>query len=120
MQQRRVQSITIHASTQNQLPPSPGEWSARECLQHLVDIERMVFPLCVGYLLAEQDFPAAEPDAQGSTPVAAQTPAEIATEFMRLRTDALARFDTITNADLTKRAHHQELGIVIRSELIHE
>ena len=51
------------------LPPSAGEWSALECLQHLVDTDRMVFPLRVGYLLAGQDFPAFDPDAQGSTPV---------------------------------------------------
>ena len=102
------------------LAPSPGEWSALECLQHLVDTERMVFPLRVGYLLAEQDFPAFDPDAQGSAPVTAQSPADIVADFMRLRTDALALFDTVTVADLTKRARHQELGMVTLSELIHE
>lgn len=102
------------------LPSSPGEWSALECLQHLIDTDRMVFPLRVGYLLAEQDFPAFDPDTQGSTPVVAQTPAALVTEFLRLRTDALALFDTVTSADLTKRARHQALGIVTLSELLHE
>ncbi len=33
------------------LPPKDSEWSALQCLQHLVDTERMVFPKRVGYLL---------------------------------------------------------------------
>jgi len=102
------------------LPPAVGEWSALECLQHLVDTERMVFPLRVKYLLAEQDFPAFDPDSQGSAPIAEQAPAALAKEFVRLRTASLAIFDTVTAADLVKRARHQELGIVTLSELLHE
>jgi len=102
------------------LPPAPGEWSALACLQHLCDTERMVFPLRVRYLLAEQDFPAFDPDAQGSAPVASQTPAAVAAEFVHLRTAALAIFDQVTVADLTKRARHQELGVVTLSELLHQ
>lgn len=102
------------------LPPAPGEWSALACLQHLCDTERLVFPVRVHYLLAEQDFPAFDPDAQSSAPVASQTPADVAAEFARLRTAALVTFDQVTVADLTKRARHQELGVVTLSELLHE
>ena len=102
------------------LPAAPGEWSALECLHHLVDTERLVFPLRVNYLLAEQDFPAFDPDSQGSPPVAAQSPAALAAELARLRTASLALFDTVTSADLEKRARHQELGLVTLSELLHE
>lgn len=102
------------------LPPAPGEWSALACLQHLIDTERMVFPMRVNYLLAEQDFPAFDPDSQGGAPLVDQSPAALAAEFARLRTLALAVFDTVTAADLTKRARHQELGIVTLSELLHE
>lgn len=102
------------------LPPKAGEWSALQCLQHLVDTERMVFPKRVGYLLAEQDFPAFDPDSQGSAPTAEQSPAALAAEFARLRAEGLAVLDTVTVADLSKRARHQELGIVTLSELIHE
>jgi hypothetical protein len=102
------------------LPPKAGEWSALQCLQHLVDTERMVFPKRVGYLLAGQDFPAFDPDSQGSAPVADQSPAALAAEFARLRTEAMAVLDTVTVADLSKHARHQELGVVTLSELIHE
>jgi hypothetical protein len=102
------------------MPPAPGAWSALECLQHLVDAERLVFPLRVNYLLAEQDFPAFDPDSQGSAPLVDQSPAGLAADFARLRTAALALFDTVTTADLPKRARHQELGMVTLSELLHE
>lgn len=102
------------------MAPAAGQWSALQCLQHLVDAERMVFPKRVHYLLTGQDFPAFDPDSQGSTPVAEQTPMALAAEFGRLRTEALAAYDTVTAADLSKRARHQELGVVTLSELIHE
>lgn len=100
--------------------PLPGEWSALECLQHLVDTERSVFPPRVTYLLAEQDFPAFDPDSQGTPPQPGQSPAELAAEFQRLRADGLARLEQVTPGDLGKRARHAELGIVTLSELLHE
>jgi hypothetical protein len=43
--------------------PAQGEWSAAECLRHLVEAERDVFPVRVRYFLQGQDFPANDPDA---------------------------------------------------------
>jgi hypothetical protein len=99
-------------------PPAPGEWSALECLQHLVDTERWVFPARVKYLLAGQDFPAFNPDMEGSKP--ANTPADLAAEFARLRAEGLIALNQVTPADLTRQARHQELGLVSMSELLHE
>lgn len=100
--------------------PAPGQWSAVECLQHLVDTERWVFPTRVQALLASQDFPAFDPDSQGSQPNVNQGPAGLAAEFARLRAKSLQVLDTITLADLPRQARHQELGIVSLSELLHE
>ena len=36
--------------------PAAGEWSALECLQHLIDAERWVFPSRILAFLAEEDF----------------------------------------------------------------
>ena len=44
------------------LPPAPGEWSALECLQHLVDTE-LVFQFRPDAFLAGRDFPAFDPDS---------------------------------------------------------
>jgi hypothetical protein len=45
--------------------PLAGEWSALDCLDHLLDTEREVFSNRVRYFLAGQDFPAFDPDAEG-------------------------------------------------------
>jgi hypothetical protein len=57
--------------------PAPGEWSALECLQHLLDTEQLVFPARVEHFLAGRDFPAFNPDAEG-TPLGVRSPAEMA------------------------------------------
>lgn len=101
-------------------PPAEGEWSALECLQHLVDTEETVFAARVRFLLAEQDFPAFDPDREGTKPEAALAPADLAGEFSRQRTRSLALIDTLAEADLKKRARHAELGPVTLEELLHE
>ncbi|GAB4447654.1 MAG: hypothetical protein Kow0031_30200 [Anaerolineae bacterium] len=99
-------------------PPAAGEWSAADCLQHLVDTERWVFPARVEAILAGQDFPAFDPDKQGSK--AALSPAELAAEFARLREQGLATFKKVTPGDLGKQARHSELGVVSLSQLLNE
>lgn len=100
--------------------PARGEWSARECLQHLVDAERSVFPVRVRALLAGQDFAAYDPDSQGTISSGQRAPVELAAEFAALRTDSLALIGQLTVPDLARRARHQELGPVTLSELLHE
>jgi len=100
--------------------PAPGEWSAHECLQHLIDTERMVFPARVGYLLRGEDFPAFHPDADGSQSNKETNSYELAKLFERLRTDSLDILMRVNPQDLTKRARHQELGIVSLEELVNQ
>jgi uncharacterized damage-inducible protein DinB len=99
------------------IPPAEGEWSAKDCLAHLVDTERFVFPVRVQALLDERDFRAFNPDTEG-------TPADawpaMAAEFGRLRVQSLRLLAQVTPADLNKRARHPELGLVTLSELVHE
>ncbi len=102
------------------LPPAPGEWSAGECLQHLIDTERWVFPVRVEALLAGRDFAAFDPDSQGTKPDVAHTPAQQAAEFAQLRNGGLAILSRVTAGDLLRQARHSELGLVTLSELLHE
>lgn len=102
------------------LPPAEGEWSALDCLQHLVDTERWVFPVRVRAFLAGQDFPAFDPDSQGTKSGNQLLPVELAAEFAALRTASLALFEKLTPSDLARQARHQELGLVTLSELLHE
>ncbi len=101
-------------------PPAPKEWSALECLQHLTDTEQSVFPVRIKYLLAEQDFPAFDPDSQGTKPAANRSPLDLVAEFARLRTESLSLLSEVTPRDLSRRARHQELGPVTLNELLHE
>ena len=102
------------------LPPAPKEWSALECLQHLVDAERSVFPVRIKAILAGQDFPAFDPDSQGTKSSSDLSQKELAEEFASLRAASLELFDQLTQSDLTRKARHHELGIVTMSELLHE
>jgi hypothetical protein len=100
-------------------PPAPGEWSALECLQHLIDAEP-VFQFRVDAFLAGRDFPAFDPDSQGTKPEAGRTPADLAAEYARLRAVSLDALARLTPGDLDRQAIHQELGRVTLSEMVHE
>jgi hypothetical protein len=100
--------------------PAPGEWSAHDCLKHLVDTERWVFPARVGYLLRGEAFPAFNPRAGDSAPDAPSDPVELATAFARLRDDSLKLLAGLRPENLASKARHQELGIVSLGEMLNE
>ena len=99
--------------------PALGQWSALECLQHLVDTER-VFRFRLQCLLEGKDFPAFNPDQQGTKPGAQPSPAALAAEFTRLRAESLQALSRIQTSDLGRKARHQELGTVTLEEMVHE
>jgi len=101
------------------LPPGPGDWSALECLQHLIDTEP-VFQFRVNAFLAGQDIPGFDPDSQGTKPEVGRNPADLAAEYARLRAVSLEALSRLTADDLGRRAVHQELGRVTLSEMVHE
>jgi hypothetical protein len=101
-------------------PLPAGKWSALDCLQHLFDTERWVFPTRIEAILAGQDFPAFDPDSQGTKPDVTQAPAALAEKFARLRLGGLAVLKKVTLTDLNRPARHQELEVVTLSELLHE
>jgi hypothetical protein len=99
-------------------PPAPGEWSALDCLQHIIDSEP-VFQLRVDLFLEGRDyFPNFDPDTQG-TKTGGRSPAAVVDEFTRLRALGLAALSRITPPDLPRRAIHQELGPVTLEEMLH-
>jgi hypothetical protein len=101
-------------------PPVPGEWSAMECLNHLLDTERFVFPSRVRALLAGQDFPAFDPSTQGTVLRPDQDAFELAREFAHLREESLSLLERVNETDLARSAFHQELGRVTLGELLHK
>ena len=100
-------------------PPAANEWSALECLQHLHDAERRVFPMRMQALLNSEDIAAFDPDKEG-TKSSLWTPAELAADFARLRTENLAMLEHVGLTDLARSGKHSELGVVTLGELLHE
>jgi DinB superfamily len=99
--------------------PAPGEWSAVECLRHLLDTERGVFPVRVRAFLAGEDFRAFDPDTEG-TPAGGASAAELAASFARARAESLRTLEGLTPDDLPRTAGHSELGMVTLEQMLHE
>jgi len=98
--------------------PALGEWSAHECLQHIVDTEQMVFPARLGYLLRGEDFAAFNPDDDGTKPIMDLSSYKLATELDRLRTENINMLSKVRPNELSRKAKHQELGMVSLEEMI--
>jgi hypothetical protein len=98
--------------------PATGEWSATECLIHLLDTEH-IFPARVQALLAGQAIPAFDPDTQG-TKDTTSSPGKLAAEFAGLRQAGLAVLERVAPQDFNRTAEHSELGTVTLGQLLHE
>ena len=103
-----------------QRQPAPGEWSAYECLYHLVELERWVFPVRVKTFLAGEPMPAFDPDKAAAERTGNKSMEELLTEFDSLRAESLALLDTLTEADLERFTDHSQLGRVTLGEMLHE
>jgi len=102
------------------MQPAQGEWSALECLIHLIDTERQVFPVRMRCFLEGRDFPGFDPDSQGNLPSVEQLPKDLAREFAGLREESLVLLEKLTPFDLERQARHGELGTVTLSQMVHE
>ena len=118
--QRWIQLASTLPPELFQRKPAANEWSAYDCLRHIVDTERSVFPPRVGYLLRGEDFPAFNPDEVRKDPGGNATPMELTAEFSRRRAGSLALLSKIGEDDLKRTARHQELGMVTLGEMLHE
>ena len=101
-------------------PAGPGEWSAAQCLSHLLDTEAMVFPVRLHAFLEGKDaFDAFDPGSEGRDR-SDMTPAQLAAEFARYRAENLALLEQISSDVLERTARHSELGSVTMAELLNE
>ena len=113
--QRLVSTLPIDLLTR---PPAAGEWSALNCLQHLVDTERFVFPVRFHAFLTGQDFVNFNPNEQHADSDA-QTPEQLVAEFARARQESLALLKNVTDDDLRRTAQHPQFGTVTLAEMLH-
>ena len=110
-------TVTFSAAALTQTP-APGEWSAAECLGHLIQTEKDVFPHRVHSFLAGENLAGFTPTG-GADDYAGWSPAELAAEFARLRTHNLELISSLQPADLERSAEHSELGRVTLDEALH-
>ncbi len=100
--------------------PEPGEWSALECLQHLLDTEEHVFPVRVRCFLAGEDFPGFDPDAEGTLVGEASVAVAMVERFAEARAASLDLLAGLAAADLERTATHADLGLVTLGEMLNE
>jgi hypothetical protein len=100
--------------------PTPSEWSALECLQHIIDTERQPFPHRLVALRRNQDVPAFDPEQQGTQGSGEDTPVALAATFAELRSANLALVAEVTEDEFGNGGFHSELGPVTLGQLLHE
>src|SRR5262245_8751639 len=110
-----VETLPVELLTQQ---PAPGEWSALECLHHLLDTERIVFPIRLQAFLEGRNLEAFDPDVLG-TPVSLE-PADLVATFAQRRAASLEILAQVTAVDLSRTAHHAELGLVTLTQMLHQ
>ena len=94
-----------------QRPPAPGEWSAADCLNHLLLTERAVFGARLSAILEGRDLVTFDPD-EPRDPDAERTPREVARALAAERAENLAVLSGLTPADLERSSRHPEYGMV--------
>jgi hypothetical protein len=100
--------------------PAAGEWSALECLQHIIDVERVFQSRLKAFLDGLESFPAFNPDAEGTPQAENRSPQEVAAEFARLRRLSLEEIGRLEPEDFKRTSRHQELGMVSLGEMLNE
>lgn len=99
-------------------PPAEGEWSALNCLQHILVAEQTLFPARFHAFLAGENFVAFDPN-QPHPDLDAQTPEQLVAAFVRDRQENLALIRQVQDEDLGRTVQHPALGTVTLAQMLH-
>lgn len=99
-------------------PPVTGEWSARQCLQHLLEAERQNFPVRLQAFLSGRDFDAFDPN-QHHADLDELTAEQLVDTFVKARQESLALLKDLKEDDLGRTARHPKQGTVTLAEMLH-
>ena len=107
--------------------PEPGEWSANECVGHLIEAERRGFAGRIRHILSvSANRPPVHLDGWDPPAVAEsrrddlRSGAELAAEFESLRTESLGLVRGLRASDLERAGDHPEVGMLRVDELLGE
>ena len=90
-------------------PPAPGEWSAAECLAHLLFTERHLFSVRLRNLLAGEDIVPYDLKAP-SDPEPERSPHDNVHALAELRRENARLIHALAPADLARVANHPSTG----------
>jgi len=113
--QRLVSTLPADLLTR---PPLAGEWSALDCLLHLLETERVLFPVRFRAFLAGQNFVDFDPNRRPAD-LDSQTPEQLAATFAHYRQESLVLLEQVKADDLKRTVQHPKLGTVTLAELLH-
>ncbi len=99
--------------------PQPSEWSAADCLQHLVQAESGYSGRIHGFLAGETHLKRIDPDAAVDMASVSDV-GQMAEQFAELRRENLRLLGQVREEDLGRRAQHEEYGPVTLGNLLHE
>ena len=107
--------------------PAAGEWSASECVGHLIEAERRGFAGRIRTILAAPVGGGPTMLAGWDPPAVAaarrdheRPPGELVDEFVALRTDSVVLVRGLTDDDLGRSGRHPQVGELRVGELIGE
>ena len=100
--------------------PKSGEWSAVDCLLHLMDAEEVLQFRLKAFLDGQDFLPNFDPATMGSPPDPEQSPRDLAQAFARRREASLRALEAVTPDDLKREARHEELGQVTLAHMLNE
>lgn len=99
-------------------PPAAEEWSALQCLRHLLDAERQAFPVRLRSFLTGQEFESFDPQ-QPRTDSASLTPEQLVATFALVRQESLSLLKQVQDKDLERTAQHPRFGTVVLVQMLH-
>jgi len=97
--------------------PAPGEWSAADCLSHLLLTERTVFGQRVRAILDGRDLVVFDP-SRPRDPDPERTPGEAVQALAVERERNLALLNDLSAADVDRSGRHPEYGMVALSVIL--
>ncbi len=112
--QRLVSTLPIDLLSR---PPADGEWSAFNCLQHLLVAERFNFPVRYRSFIAEQDFVAFDPN-QKHPDIESLAPEQLVAVFAQARQESLVLLQNVKDSDLERTVQHPQFGIVTLAQML--
>jgi hypothetical protein len=99
--------------------PSAGEWSAAECLRHLLDAELGIFQVRLeAFMTGRSELRAFDRATAGVAPDASREPRVMARRLAEARVASLESLGRVSDADLDRTARHHRLGPVTLREML--